>query len=212
VRFFGEHFRDYADRYLLIGGAACDLAMSAAAPPFRATKDLDIVLWVEALDAAFVQVFWEFVRAGGYEHQEKSTGKKQFYRFQKSTRPDFPFMLELFSRQPDILQVAENSHLTPLPAEEEASRLSAILLDNDYNNFIRAGRQENDGVTTVGAAQNQTTGPFGQDISVCKRARHRYFLPISSMQFWRETLAVQILETQLFLQSQRSSVLFPFAA
>lgn len=150
---FREHFRNYADRYLLIGGAACDLAMSAAALPFRATKDLDIVLCVEALDGAFVQAFWEFVRAGGYENQEKSTGKKQFYRFQKPTRPDFPFMLELFSRQPDVLQVAEGSHLTPLPVEEEASSLSAILLDNDYYNFICAGRQEIDGVTTVSAAQ-----------------------------------------------------------
>jgi hypothetical protein len=150
---FREHFRNYANRYLLIGGAACDLAMSAAALPFRATKDLDIVLCVEALDGAFVQAFWEFVRAGGYENQEKSTGEKQFYRFQKPTRPDFPFMLELFSRQPDVLQVAEGSHLTPLPVEEEASSLSAILLDNDYYNFIRVGRQEIDGVTTVGAAQ-----------------------------------------------------------
>jgi hypothetical protein len=150
---FREHFRNYADRYLLIGGAACDLAMSAAALPFRATKDLDIVLCVEALDGAFVQAFWEFVRAGGYENQEKSTGEKQFYRFQKPTRPDFPFMLELFSRQPDVLQVAEGSHLTPLPVEEETSSLSAILLDNDYYNFICAGRQEIDGVTTVSAAQ-----------------------------------------------------------
>ena len=150
---FREHFRDYANRYLLIGGAACDLAMSAAALPFRATKDLDIVLCVEALDAAFVQKFREFVRAGGYENQEKSTGEKQFYRFQKPTNPDYPFMLELFSRQPDVLQVAEGSHLTPLPIEEETSSLSAILLDNDYYNFIRAGRQEIEGVTTVGAAQ-----------------------------------------------------------
>ena len=116
---FREHFRDYADRYLLIGGAACDLAMSAAALPFRATKDLDIVLCVEALDAAFVQTFWEFVRAGGYENQEKATGEKQFYRFQKPTRPDFPFMLELFSRQPDVLQVAEGSHLTPCRSKKK---------------------------------------------------------------------------------------------
>lgn len=41
---FREHFRDYADRYLLIGGAACDLAMSAAARPCRATKNLDIFI------------------------------------------------------------------------------------------------------------------------------------------------------------------------
>jgi hypothetical protein len=73
---FREHFRNFADRYVLIGGAACDIAMTGAGLPFRATKDLDIVLYVEALDAAFVRAFWEFVRAGGYEVQEKSTGEK----------------------------------------------------------------------------------------------------------------------------------------
>ena len=138
---------------MLIGGAACDIAMTAAGLAFRATKDLDIVLYVEALDAAFVQAFWEFVRMGGYEVQEKSTGEKQFYRFQKPTNADYPFMLELFSRQPDVLQVADGSHLTPLPVEEDISSLSAILLDNDYYDFIRAGRQEIDGLPMVGAAQ-----------------------------------------------------------
>ena len=150
---FREHFRNFADRYVLIGGTAFDIAMTGAGLPFRATRDLDIVLYVEALDAAFVQAFWEFVRAGGYEVQEKSTGEKQFYRFQKPSNADYPFMLELFSRQPDVLQVADGSHLTPLPIEEDTSSLSAILLDNDYYDFIRAGRQEVDGVPMVGAAQ-----------------------------------------------------------
>ena len=150
---FREHFRNYSDRYVLIGGAACDIAMTGAGLAFRATKDLDIVLYVEALDTAFVQAFWEFVRAGGYEVQEKSTGEKQFYRFQKPTNANYPFMLELFSRQPDVLQVADGSHLTPLPVEEDASSLSAILLNNDYYDFIRAGRQEIDGLPMVGAAQ-----------------------------------------------------------
>jgi hypothetical protein len=45
------------------------------------------------------------------------------------------------------------SHLTPLPIDEDASSLSAILLDNDYYDFIRAGRQEVDGIPMVGAAQ-----------------------------------------------------------
>ena len=150
---FREHFLNYADRYVLIGGAACDIAMTGAGLAFRATKDLDIVLFVEALDAAFVRAFWEFVRIGGYEVQEKSTGEKQFYRFQKPTNANYPFMLELFSRQPDVLQVADGSHLTPLPVEEDASSLSAFLLDNDYYEFIRAGRQEIDGLPMVGAAQ-----------------------------------------------------------
>ena len=91
LEIFREHFRNYADRYVLIGGAACDIAMTQAGLAFRATKDLDIVLYVEALDAAFVHAFWEFVRAGGYDVQEKSTGEKQFYRFQKPANPDYPY-------------------------------------------------------------------------------------------------------------------------
>lgn len=153
LEIFREHFRNYADRYVLIGGAACDIAMTAAGLPFRATKDLDIVLYVETLDAEFVKAFWEFVHAGGYEVQEESTSEKQFYRFQKPRNADYPFMLELFSRQPDVLQVAYGSHLTPLPTEEDTSSLSAILLDDDYYDFIRAGKQQVDGVPMVGAAQ-----------------------------------------------------------
>ncbi len=147
---FRAHFRDYSDRYLLIGGAACDLLMSAAGAAFRATKDLDIVLCAEALDSAFVGAFWEFVRAGGYAVQQKSTGKKQFYRFQKPTTSDYPFMLELFSRVPDALEIAAGSHLTPLPMEAEVSSLSAILMDDDYYAFIQSGRTEQDGLPVVG--------------------------------------------------------------
>lgn len=153
LEIFREHFRNYADRYVLIGGVACDLAMTDAGLAFRATKDLDIVLYVEALDADFVRAFWDFVRAGGYEVQERTTGEKQFYRFQKPTNADYPFMLELFSRQPDVLRVAEGSHLTPLPMEEDVSSLSAILLNDDYYGFILAGRQEVDGLPTVNAPQ-----------------------------------------------------------
>jgi hypothetical protein len=71
---FRAHFRNYADRYVLIGAAACDIAMTSAGLEFRATKDLDIVLCIEAMDGEFVQAFWEFVRSGGYQVQEKSTG------------------------------------------------------------------------------------------------------------------------------------------
>lgn len=148
---FRTHFRDYADRFLLIGGAACDLLMTSAGAAFRATKDLDIVLCVEALDSAFVEAFWTFVQSGGYALQQSSTGRKQFYRFQKPSDSNYPFMLELFSRVPDALQIAPGSHLTPLPMDEEVSSLSAILLEDDYYEFIRAGRTERDGLPLVGA-------------------------------------------------------------
>ena len=147
---FREHFRGYADQYVLIGGAACDLAMDEVGVDFRVTKDLDIVLCVEALDKAFVRAFWDFVRSGGYQLQETATGEKRFYRFQKPTNQDYPFMLELFSREPDLLSPVEGSQLTPIPVDEDVSSLSAILLDDDYYRFLRSGTKEKDGLPFVG--------------------------------------------------------------
>jgi hypothetical protein len=64
---FLAHFRVFNDRFVLIGGTACDMAMTEAGLEFRATKDLDIVLWLEVLDESFVKAFWEFVRSGKYQ-------------------------------------------------------------------------------------------------------------------------------------------------
>ena len=147
---FRQRFRNYADRYMLIGGAACDLAMREAGLEFRATKDLDIVLCVEALDTAFVEAFWAFVREGGYRIQQQAERPRQFYRFQKPSTENFPFMLELFSRSPDDLATVPGSHLTPIPTAEEVSSLSAILMDEEYYGFIRSALTEIDGLPIVG--------------------------------------------------------------
>jgi len=147
---FKEHFRPYTDRYVLIGGTACDLAFEEAGLSFRATKDLDIVLCIEALDRKFAEAFWEFVNAGGYKIQQKATGSKQFYRFKKPSTEGYPFMLELFSRAPDMLRLADDSHLTPIPTEEEVASLSAILLDEDYYHFLHSGKKVLDGLSFIG--------------------------------------------------------------
>ena len=63
---FKSHFADYTDQYVLIGGAACMVAMEHVGQSFRATKDLDIVLCVEVLDANFATAFRQFVREGQY--------------------------------------------------------------------------------------------------------------------------------------------------
>jgi hypothetical protein len=125
--------------------------MEEAGLPFRATRDLDIVLCVEALDAEFVNAFWVFIKTGKYKNTQQSTGKKLFYRFSSPVDEAFPEMLELFSRAPDALTLAESSHLTPIPVDEEASSLSAILLDDAYYQFIRDGRREVNGLQLIGA-------------------------------------------------------------
>jgi glutathionyl-hydroquinone reductase len=116
---FKARFADFADQYVLIGGAACTVAMQNVGIDFRATKDLDIVLCVEVLDADFAKAFWQFVRDGRYENQEHASGKRQFYRFTKPQTDGFPFMLELFSRTLDTFTPAEGSVLTPIPFGDE---------------------------------------------------------------------------------------------
>jgi hypothetical protein len=148
---FREWFAGHADQYVLIGGTAASLTMEDAGLAFRATKDLDIVLHVEALTPAFGEAFWSFVEAGGYDiRQAGDTGKPIFYRFQKPADDRFPVMLELFARVPDGLRLAEGSQLTPIPIDEAVSSLSAILLDDAYYEFILSGRREGDGLPWIG--------------------------------------------------------------
>jgi hypothetical protein len=147
---FKNHFTEFSDRYVLIGGTACTLAMKEAGLDFRATKDLDIVLCIEALDPEFGKAFWEFIKKGNYQYRQKSTGKESFYRFYSPEDKNFPEMLELFSRKIEAITLHGNSHLTPIPMEDEVSSLSAILLDGDYYEFIHAGKREIAGLPVIG--------------------------------------------------------------
>lgn len=148
---FRQFFAAHADQYVLIGGTAATLAMEEAGLTFRATKDLDVVLHIEALDAKFGETFWRFIDAGQYEiRQASATGKPVFYRFQKPADENYPVMLELFCRAPNGIALAPDAHLTPIPVDEAVASLSAILLDTDYYNFVISGRREVDGLPWVG--------------------------------------------------------------
>lgn len=149
---FRAHFAGHEHQYVLIGGAACELIMDEVGLNFRATKDLDIVLIIEALDGAFAERFWAFVEDGGYEIRQSSEGEKILYRFEKPTVEDFPAMLELFSRNPEGLKLAEDSHLTPLPIDETAASLSAILLDENYYAFLKSMVRDAGGIPVLDEA------------------------------------------------------------
>lgn len=151
LKVFQHWFADYADQYLLIGGTAATLTMEEAGLEFRATKDLDIVLHIEALKPAFGEAFWRFIKAGGYAIQQtNNTGKPTLYRFQKPADSSFPAMVELFCRVPDSLRATQNGQLTPIAFDEAVSSLSAILLDDAYYAFILAGRREINGLPWIG--------------------------------------------------------------
>jgi hypothetical protein len=151
INSFRDWFLGYEEQYAIIGGTACDLLMTDEGLDFRATKDIDLVLIVEAIDAEFGKRFWEYVVTAGYEHKNKSTGETQFYRFANPKTRDYPTMIELFARRLDAIVLPENAVLTPLPIDEEISSLSAIMLNDDYYEFLKQGRISVSGVTILDA-------------------------------------------------------------
>lgn len=151
IESFREWFHGCEEQYAIIGGTACDLLMTGEGLDFRATKDIDLVIIVEAVDAAFGKKFWEYVIAAGYEHRNKSMGMPQFYRFMNPKSKEYPAMIELFTRKPDTVRLPEEAVLSPLPIDENISSLSAILLDDDYYNFLKRGRVQAAGVTVLDA-------------------------------------------------------------
>ncbi len=148
---FREYFAGHEGQYAIIGGAACDLVFGEAGIPFRATKDIDMVLCVEVVDAAFGDRFNAFLTAGGYQARERSDGKKEFYRFHKPTDPAFPFMIELFSRRPGTLNLPDPAKLTRISVEEDVVSLSAILLDENYYQALQAAKRDINGITILDA-------------------------------------------------------------
>lgn len=123
--------------------------MEELGAPFRATKDLDRILIIEALDASFGETFWKFIEDGGYEHREKNDGKNQFYRFTELRDQPFPKMIELFSKQPGNLELKFDSGLAPIHIDDSIVSLSAILLNDVYYDSLVKGKRTVDGYSLI---------------------------------------------------------------
>lgn len=145
---FQEYFKEYTDQYVLIGGAACSVSFEEQDISFgRTTKDLDVVLIVEAQTKEFGERLWKFIKDGKYRIRAKSNGKPQFYRFDKPENEHFPKMIELFSRTNYLLQ--EENGLTPIHIDDSVSSLSAILLNDAYYQALLEGREVMMGISIL---------------------------------------------------------------
>ncbi len=136
---FIQRFKDYADCYTIIGGAACDILMTEADTEFRATRDIDMIVIMEARYQEFAKVFWDYVIEGGYRFGWKNSEEVHFYRFTEP-KMGYPVMIELFSREPEYINEVP-AGIVPLHIDDDTSSLSAILLDDDYYNFMLSGRR-----------------------------------------------------------------------
>ena len=147
IKIFKDYFEEYTDEYVLIGGAACDILFDYNNTSFRVTRDLDMVLIVEALSKEFGEAFWRFVKDGGYRNKAKSTGESQFYRFSAPTNQGFPKMIELFARTEWMQD--EQAVLTPIHIDDSVSSLSAILLNEAYYRALLEGKTIVDGLSVL---------------------------------------------------------------
>lgn len=151
IDIFKEHFSRFKNQYTIIGGFACDLLMTDSGLDFRQTADIDMVIIVEALTTEFAAAFWDFIKAGGYHARQRSSGKPEFYRFIDPADSSYPKMIEIFSRPQNHVVLHPDTHLMPLHMEDEVSSLSAILLNDDYYEFLLNGRTVMDGISILDA-------------------------------------------------------------
>ena len=147
INSFIEKFKDYADCYTVIGGTACDILMTEAGTDFRATKDIDMILIMEARYKEFAHIFWEFIMEAGYRFGWKNSQKAYFYRFTEP-RSGYPAMIELFSREPNYINFIPDG-IIPIHIDEDTSSLSAILLNDDYYKFMLTGRRVVSGISVL---------------------------------------------------------------
>ena len=149
---FRERFCEFGDSLVLIGGAACDEWFAREGLVFRATRDLDIVLILEAVNRRFVAAMRQFIEDGVYEIRQRSeAGTPILYRFAKPAQTQFPHMLELFSRRSNDIDLDEDQWITPIPTGAKVHSLSAILLRDDYYQLIREHQDRRDGLAFANA-------------------------------------------------------------
>ncbi|UVV58176.1 hypothetical protein NXY28_18040 [Bacteroides thetaiotaomicron] len=72
---FKEYFKDFSDNYIIIGGTACDIALTGSDMPPRATDDIDMILIVDNMTPEFGQRFWQFISEGEYQNRERKRGE-----------------------------------------------------------------------------------------------------------------------------------------
>lgn len=149
IESFRKKFRDFSDCYTVIGGASCDILMEEADLDFRATKDIDLILILEDKSEEFVRIFWEYIKEGKYRCGWRNSQNVHFYRFTEPTE-GYPVQIELFSRNPGYhLEIPQG--IIPVHISDEVLSLSAILLNDEYYEFMQRGRRNIDGIAVLEA-------------------------------------------------------------
>lgn len=147
---FREAFAEFPDNYVVIGGTACDIAMTGTVVRPRATHDIDMIVIAENITETFGERLWQFVREAGYrpekrKHIEGESTKYELYRFLDG-KVGYPEMIELLSRHPNVLGEPKGLVIEPLPLGNDTSSMSAIIMDDDFYHFAIEHSRLTDGI------------------------------------------------------------------
>lgn len=143
---FRKHFAGYEDSFVIIGGVACEEWFARYGREFRPTRDIDMVLILEAIRPEFFRHFWAFVEQGQYTSCRRADGDRVYFRFEKPESVGYPSPIELFSPAPLRIEPFPGQRIVPIAAGEDIYSLSAILMDADYYRFVMDQREPVEGL------------------------------------------------------------------
>lgn len=149
LELFRDRMQAYKNQYVLIGGAACALLFEESGLDFRPTRDLDVVICIETLDAKFTDELWAFIRDGGFDLVEHAKDRTALFRFKNPKSEEYPEIIELFTRRPEAISVPKGQRIIPVMVGEDDASLSAIMLDDAYYAWMQGGGMEVRGVSTL---------------------------------------------------------------
>ena len=140
---FTDYFKDHEDDYVIIGGGAAAAYLEDEGLEFRATQDIDMVLFTNNSKELNAKIT-EYISLGEYEKNERTEGTPRYYRFTKPNKEEFPKIVEIFSRNENEIELKDKQYIIPIQNDED-SQLSAILLDEEYfeliiNNAVKSER------------------------------------------------------------------------
>lgn len=151
---FREQFAGDEDKYIIIGGTACDVNLRSTETEPRDTVDIDIILVVENMTPDFGRKFWQFIEDGGYHNRSRKRGEgkepvPELFRFLKPDNQGYPQQIELLSIHPNVLGEPTGFRLTPIPIGESIPSLSAIIMDKEYYDFTLSRRIVKEGLSVA---------------------------------------------------------------
>ncbi len=132
---FRDSFSDFKDDFIIIGGVATVIQLNQLGFDARVTKDIDLVV-VSHPKSDFTNKLTTYIQKGGYDIQYNQEGQYSFYRFLKPKDDKFPYQLELFAENFNLITLLPNQHIIPIEKSDMIHNLSAILLDKDYYEML----------------------------------------------------------------------------